>query len=185
MTAPHVEKILQYVWPPPKARNLLDVYVLLDAARDEAIIPAVQNSDLEVDCLFSGVLPPDLSRVAPYLVRLRRGTPFPAWLIESAWRKSWGVFLQATGDRQLVRKHLQSLLLVRTEQGKELYFRYYDPRVLRVYLPTCTAKEVQQLFGPVRSFFAESEDGTTLMQYALRIGQPGMPPLEVSAHAVA
>ncbi|MCY1077826.1 DUF4123 domain-containing protein [Archangium lansingense] len=180
MSPPHVEKLLQCVWPPLKARNLLDVYVLLDAARDEAILPAIQGCDLEVDCLFSGVMPAALARVAPYLVRLRRSDPFPGWLAEHAWRKSWGIFLQATGDRELVRKHLQSLLLVRTEQGKELYFRYYDPRILRVYLPTCTPQELQHLFGPVRSFFAESEDGATLLQYALRAQQ--VPPLDVSVH---
>lgn len=183
MPLPHVEKLLQCVWPPPRARNLLDVYVLLDAARDEAILPAIQGCGLEVDCLFSGVMPAELARLAPYLVRLRRSSPFPGWLAEHAWRQSWGVFLQATGDRPMVRKHLQSLLLVRTEQGRELYFRYYDPRVLRAYLPTCTAQELQHLFGPVRSFFAESEDGATLLQYSL--GAQQVSPLAVSPHPVA
>ncbi|PTL79435.1 DUF4123 domain-containing protein [Vitiosangium sp. GDMCC 1.1324] len=185
MPPSHVEKILQCVWPPPKARNLLDVYVLLDSARDESIIPTLQDTDLEVDCLFSGVMPAELSRAAPYLVRLRRSSPFTPWLAEHSWSKSWGVYLQATGDREAVRKHLQSLLLVRTEQGKELFFRYYDPRVLRVYLPTCTAQEVQQMFGPVRSFFAEGEDGASLVQYAMRAAAQQLSPLEVTVHPVA
>jgi hypothetical protein len=165
--------------------NQLDVYALLDAARDEAILPAIQSSDLEFDCLFSGVLPPELMKVAPYLVRLRHSSPFPAWLIEHSWARSWGVFLSATGDRPVVRKHLQRLLLVRDGQGKELYFRYYDPRVLRVYLPTCTSQELQLLFGPVRSYFAEGEDGSTLVQYALRSEQqPVSFHVAVSAHPV-
>jgi hypothetical protein len=48
-------------------------------------------------------------------------------------------------------------LLVSDENGKTFYFRFYDPRVLRVYLPTCNAEELDMFFGPVRNFFMENE----------------------------
>jgi hypothetical protein len=32
-----------------------------------------------------------------------------------------------------------------------LLFRYYDPRVLRVYLPSCRPSELETVFGPVVS----------------------------------
>ncbi len=185
MSSPLVDGLLQSVWPPPRARHLLDVYVLLDCARDEAIFPMIQELGREVDCLFSGVLPPGLMKVAPYLVRLMRSSHFLPELIERSWNQSWGIFLVATGDRDIVRKHLQSLMLVRDERGKELYFRYYDPRVLRVYLPTCTSKELQLMYGPVRSYFAEAGNGSTLMQYSLRpTAKAGDFSLDVTAHEV-
>lgn len=36
-----------------------------------------------------------------------------------------------------------------------MLFRFYDPRVLRLYLPTCTSTELEQVFGPVGTFFTE------------------------------
>jgi hypothetical protein len=186
MPSPVVDQLLQCMWPAPKARQLLDVYVLLDAARDEALYPAIQDCGLEFDCLFSGVLPPGLAKVAPYLVRLVRPSRFLTEILERSWTQSWGIFLVATGDRAAVRKHLQSLLLVCDAQGKELYFRYYDPRVLRVYLPTCNSSEIKLMFGPVRSYFAEAAEGRALMQYALRpASKPGDFSLDITTHPVA
>ncbi len=37
----------------------------------------------------------------------------------------------------------------RSEQKAPLVFRYYDPRVLRVYLPTCSPAEFARFFGPI------------------------------------
>ena len=39
-----------------------------------------------------------------------------------------------------------------------MYFRYYDPRVLRVFLPTSNTEELTAIFGPVSCFLVESED---------------------------
>jgi hypothetical protein len=44
------------------------------------------------------------------------------------------------------------------EEGSYLYFRYYDPRVLRVYLPTCNESELGAVFGPIEFFLLEHED---------------------------
>lgn len=41
-------------------------------------------------------------------------------------------------------------------------FRYYDPRVLRVYLPTCRPDELRTVFGPIRSYLVEGEDGSLI-----------------------
>ena len=48
-----------------------------------------------------------------------------------------------------LRRHFRKFLKVEDPKGKSLIFRYYDPRVLRVYLPTCNAMELQTVFGPV------------------------------------
>jgi hypothetical protein len=57
------------------------------------------------------------------------------------------------------------MLMVKTWRGERLLFRYYDPRVLRVYLPTCTSEELKTVFGPIQQFYAENESATSLMQF--------------------
>jgi hypothetical protein len=46
--------------------------------------------------------------------------------------------------------------------GKIVYFRFYDPRVLRAYLTTCTDDEIRTFFGPVHRLVMEEEDGRPL-----------------------
>ncbi|MCK7510897.1 MAG: DUF4123 domain-containing protein [Desulfobacterales bacterium] len=64
-----------------------------------------------------------------------------------------------------LRTHFRRFLMVHDSDGKPLYFRYYDPRVLRVYLPTCTSQELKTVFGPVESFLVEDEDGRSAIRF--------------------
>jgi hypothetical protein len=57
---------------------------------------------------------------------------------------------------------------VKTEDGKELYFRFYDPRVLRVFLPTCSPRETTGFFGPIKSFLLEDDPPQTLLRFTDR-----------------
>ncbi|TVQ55912.1 MAG: DUF4123 domain-containing protein, partial [Phycisphaerales bacterium] len=51
-----------------------------------------------------------------------------------------------------IRRHLRKFLKVKSPEGKTLYFRYYDPRILAAFLPACNEQELRQLFGPLESF---------------------------------
>jgi len=66
-----------------------------------------------------------------------------------------------------LRNHLRALTLIYRRDGMPLYFRYYDPRVLRIFLPTCSTEQLKQMFGPVDAFLAESEAGDALGIYRL------------------
>ena len=44
-------------------------------------------------------------------------------------------------------------------------FRFYDARVLRVYLPICTEKEAARFFGPVPRIVVEAEKADLLITY--------------------
>ena len=80
------------------------------------------------------------------------------------WGKSWGIFVRIE-DSSNLRYHLRTFLRVRDESGRNLLFRYYDPRVLRSYLPTCRADELKTVFGPIDTYIAESEDGQSLIEF--------------------
>jgi hypothetical protein len=72
-----------------------------------------------------------------------------------------------------MRKHFRRFLTVHDSDGKPLLFRYYDPRVLRVYLPTCTAEELQTIFGPVLCFLQEGENPAELLRFQVTRGALG------------
>jgi hypothetical protein len=46
-------------------------------------------------------------------------------------------------------------------------FRFYDPRVIAQFLPTCKPDELEIFFGKVQSFFAEAANGESLLQFQL------------------
>lgn len=138
-------------------------YALLDGARDPRVAPFTSREVFASRCLYVGDLSPALAAAAPYLVRLRRDDPATRELLEAAWGQSWGVFLRATVSMSAVFSHFRRLLRVQDERGARLIFRFYDPRVMRVYLPTCRADELGRVFGPVESLMMESEEGHLLL----------------------
>ena len=163
MERSRVDRVIETLWPPglPKGTN---VWAILDAARDERIYPALRHSKLEFISLYSGKLPDALQRAAPYIVELAPSYTFTRPLLEMGWGNSWGVFLRIEDSRNL-RHHLRGFLRVHDESGRMLVFRYYDPRVLRTYLPTCETHELKTVFGSVSSYLMESERGESVIEY--------------------
>lgn len=166
MANPAVELVLQALWPPSgEERTASESYALLDGARDPRIYRMLRGSLVDSCCLYEGDLPRDLAEVAPYLVALGRSSPFTVDLIEQGWGRSWGVFLSCPAIMQDLRRHFRRLLQVRDEAGRRLLFRFYDPRVLRAYLPTCRAEELRFVFGPVDRLVVEGESGIAPIVY--------------------
>ncbi|MBI1791635.1 MAG: DUF4123 domain-containing protein [Acidobacteria bacterium] len=136
------------------ARDLIEVlrgqeqplYALLDAARDPRVLELLRERDDEHQSLYEGEESEALAEAAPYLVRLPKRSRLLEALVKECWGKSWGVYLTSAAPFAEVRKHFRHFLMVKTEDGKDYYFRFYDPRVLRVFLPVCTKEEVEQFF---------------------------------------
>lgn len=164
MAGPPQNLVVEALWPPGQSASL-GVFAILDGARDERIWIAVDGTRLPKDCLYSGDLPWQMQMTAPYLVQLDREDRFTRYILANGWGNSWGSFLRTeTGIKQL-RRHLRQFLRVRDEAGRRLIFRYYDPRVLRVYLPTCTPSELETFFGPIHSFAMEGENPEQILDF--------------------
>lgn len=163
--ADYIDRITHFLWGLTEKQPNLKVYAVLDGARNERIYPALADYGCEYLCLYKEKAPMVLAKVAPYLVHLKREAAFTRWLIGKGWGDSWGVFVVSSADLFEVLVHCRQFVLVKDENGKTLYFRYYDPRVLRVYLPTCNEIEIQTLFGPVTCFFLEDEGGKGILAY--------------------
>ncbi len=107
--------------------------------------------------LYDGPDGEALAAVAPYLVALPPQSSLLAALLSGHWGDSRMMLLLANADFKAVRRQLRRFLTVEDEAGKKMYFRFYDPRVLRTFLPTCAPAESADFFGPISWFVTETE----------------------------
>ena len=157
-----LRRLEKCLWPHGFRR---DTWMVVDGARDPRIRPLLRELHLEHYCLYRGQLPPALEAAAPYLVQLDPDDPETRRFLGQAWGNSWGIFLKCGAHANTLRRHLREFLVVRDADGNRLVFRYYDPRVLRIFLPTCTAGELRELFGPIDVFWAEDERPDSVLEF--------------------
>jgi hypothetical protein len=170
------------LWPYGSNRN---VYMILDGARDRRIYSDLINSHFIYSCLYSGDLAYELERAAPHLVQLEFEDKATRALIERAWGNSWGIFLKSGTRMERLRRHLRTFLMVRSWRGQRMLFRYYDPRVLRVYLPTCSSDELHTVFGPSEHFWTENDTHDSLLRFDFTRGKLVQGAVEVASTAPA
>ncbi len=156
-------------WPPEVLRTLCEqsepLLALIDASRDERIWPLLNRSGAYYGCLFEGSRAQSLADWAPYLVLLPKSSVLLESLVQEGWGKHWGVYLTGLAPFEIVLAHLRQWLWVQTEAGEPLYFRFYDPRTLRVWLPTLTLAEQQRFFGPVKRWLVEDGHEGEVLEY--------------------
>lgn len=141
-------------------------YTILDGASIPSLLKMLWLHKPEHVCLYRGELDAEMAQIAPYLVRLLPESPFTDDVLQ-AWGQHWGIFLLTQADLRTLRKHFRTFLMVHGPDGHPLYFRYYDPRVWRIYLPTCNHQEAATVFGPVIRYLMEDEAPDAIAQFWL------------------
>lgn len=165
-SADNDEPALQEVLLRVAADNGGKLYAIIDAARNEAVLQKLALEESRFDSLFKGSkVEEQYFAVSPFLVECNEKTEPLNWLTSNVWGTSVGVFFTSSDGFVNHFTHFRRFLEVVTEEEKKLYFRFFDPRVLRVYLPTCTAEELTLLFGTATSFLVESEEGGNILCY--------------------
>src|SRR5688572_1467740 len=163
--SPRARQLAQHLFPDGEDDKL---YAVLDAAQVRGLVAKLDESGLEHCCLFTGELQPGVEARAPHLVKLELDDPLTPLLLDG-FGKSWGIYAATDADFLAVRKHFRTFLMVRSPEGKALFFRYYDPRVFNVYLPTCTPSELDVIFGPLDYYaFEDSSEKNTLLRFRRR-----------------
>jgi len=147
------------------ADDTRSVYAVMDGASVPELRMKLYEHQPECVCLYRGELQPDMAEVAPYLIHLQMDADFTNWVIEKGWGKHWGVFALSSGELRDLRDHFRSFMTVATSDGKPMLFRFYDPRVLRTYLPTCNAEDLNVLFGAVDYYLLEDENARTILSF--------------------
>ena len=110
-------------------------------------------------CLFRTQVVSPLGRSAPYLVPIEHTEK----LVE-VWRnhglgQSWGIFVSSAEPQARLRQRLRTFNQAKLPDGQVVLFRWWDPRVFRVYLPTCDADDLKQWFASVEEYVCEDADG--------------------------
>jgi hypothetical protein len=160
------KSLLRQLFADPKIGS----YAILDGASNPALLDYLYSDEPpEFVCLYRGELEPDIAECAPYLVRLEQNSLFTQWITSQCWGLHWGIFALADCDLKTMRYHLRKLNMVyESETNKPLLFRYYDPRVLNVFLPTCDEEQLNELFGPITVFFAENMEGSDFQSFTIK-----------------
>lgn len=152
----------QTLWMHPEDR----VYALLDGASVPKLLDRLYAAPRpQFECLFTGDLAPDMAEVAPYLVALERDSEFAQWVMGQGWGHHWGLYAVSQADLRKLWFHLRQLITVYSPEHRPMLFRYYDPRVLRVFLPTCSKEQVLEMYGPVDRFVTEADAPTTALTF--------------------
>lgn len=145
-------------------------YALLDVPRlghDLTIAEALNPNHVS---LYRGPEDPQMAEMAPMLFWYEPDEAFADW-IDQHWGEARGIGLITGASSDDVRKHLRRFLLIKTDDGQQLYFRFYDPRVLRVFLPTCDTNQIREFFGPIDEFIVEDPDRQRTLYFAHKDGQ--------------
>ncbi len=126
------------------------LWAILDACDEPEIPGKVEELGARAKCLYRGTDDADLLAVAPYLAHLQSDDV--DWLGEVMWQRFWGIFAVAQSDLKTMRRHFRKFLTVELEGEGPVYFRYYDPRVLETFLPTCDNAQLKDFYGPIDAF---------------------------------
>jgi hypothetical protein len=158
----------------PRLRSILfsapqrQVWSVVDADNCPQLLPMIERHGVPHACLLGPHYSPAESRRAPHLVQLEVANPFADWLL-GGWGRCWGIYAISRSPLPAMRDHFRSFLVVADPHGNPLFFRYYDPRVFAVYLPTVNETEARFVFGPVETYLFEQEDTAAV----LRCSRPG------------
>lgn len=83
-------------------------------------------------CLYDGTPEQNDWAIGGWIVRLDEG--LLQWVRDTLPRDSWGILLESRRTLPELLQHFQQFVKVQTPDGKALFFRFYDPRVLPLYL---------------------------------------------------
>jgi hypothetical protein len=145
--------------------NRTKLYCILDGAAIPDLPKRLYETRPPKYPLLRGELSPDMVHVVPYLVQLLPFGEFTKWIIDESFGKNWGIFVHCRFSITEMRRHFRALMNVHDETGKPMLFRFYDPRVIRKFLPTCEPDQIETFFGKVETFFVEAENEEKLLSY--------------------
>ena len=158
------------------------LYGVLDCARDASLYEhAARLAPESSECLFAGKLAEPVLRASPFLVELSPSDPLSRLWRTQGWGRAWGVLISSRATLPVLRRQLRRFTQVKLPDGAgPVLFRYWDPRVFRVFLPTVAPGEIAPWFADADRYIVETEDGKGSIRYALQGGhlsvETGPPP---------
>ncbi|MBI4903458.1 MAG: DUF4123 domain-containing protein [Acidobacteria bacterium] len=138
------------------------LYAIVDACDAPHVPPkASAIGAAQAFCLFDGDRLEKTADAGPYLFTASES--LLQWLHELSWSEPWGVLVACKEPIAVLAAHLRRFLVVQLPDGKRRSFRFYDPRILRPFLETCTRDQLRTFHGPVRAYGIASSEGADFL----------------------
>lgn len=150
------------------------LYGVLDLARAPELYDHVQRlAPHDAECLYRehGRLHPEIVRHCPHLVGLAPHDPLTALWRTRGWGQAWGLLLESSHRLPVVWRRLRHFTQAILPDGSgPVLFRFWDPRVMRVYLPLVEHDQLGEWFKDIHAWLVETEDGAGMIRYTLKAG---------------
>jgi hypothetical protein len=146
------------------ARSGARVHAVIDGLVVAGISEMLKAADVAGwDCLQRGALTPEAAAAAAYLVELKDASPFTDWLFGEATPTypGWGLITVSTRALLPMREHCRGLGEVITPDGQRRAWRWYDPDVLRVVLPSLLVAQLDEVFAAGQTIVVPEADAWT------------------------
>jgi hypothetical protein len=134
------------LWMQPGAR----VHAMVDASVVPGLQQRIDQADvLGWDRLQRGDLSAERAARASFVVALKTQSPFTDWLLGAAASEfpHWGVLFAGSATLQQVREHGRGLNEVELPDGQRRAWRWWDPQLLELLVPTLSASQLDAFFA--------------------------------------
>jgi RHS repeat-associated protein len=134
-----------------EAADAGSLYAVVDGCAVPAISDLARTLGPErAACLYLGDAAANYGDKAPYLLRV--DSALAATLGDGASGPAWGCFVVSSSGFEAVRRHLRGWLTVNSPEGEAWLFRFWDPRLLPIFLRASLPDELNAFFGPIDAF---------------------------------
>ena len=136
-----------------------NLYALLDACDESSVVQKINSLEKsQAASLYQGSAARDFYAIAPYVVAADQA--FVDWIANNMLGRPWGYFLETDPLVTLpkIRSHLRRFMMAKGPGDKDLYFRFYDPRVVTIFLKSFSSETVSRFWGPIQSILLFDED---------------------------
>jgi len=140
------------------------LFCLIDPGVHVTVPSLLEQASERMESLHDGGADNILARFAPHVVQLGLGSPLLRELVENGWGQGWACFFTSDASLEELAAHFRKFFMVQLEGGKEIYFRFYDPTVLRGFLPAGSAEELTVFFGPVVEWMIEAKNSAMMLK---------------------
>lgn len=170
-----------------------DIYAILDAASIPHLLKKIYSKLHKFKCLYPGDQSFALSDVAPYIVPLELNSDFTKWLINEGWGNHWGIYVaveKGQSNLKTMTEHFRKFMVIQNPENKSVYFRFYDPRVLRDYLPVFDPDQCDTMYGSIIAYYAVEDENSNILHFkygnqGLKVEKIELIKREIGANAVS
>ena len=126
--------------------------LFLDAAHIPNLHIMLRELNIENLPLFRESPEENIIHVTPFLMRFSPSEILLHWMTMNPVVLETALICTSTAPLADTYSHVRRFLLVKDGTGRQVYFRFWDPRVIEPFLQTATPEERRWFCGPIRGF---------------------------------